>query len=175
MPRVMRATIDRVASRPSRFSASLVTAGWLPKEATKVGRAVIKTKTPTARHPIERKLEQFQRRRVDPMCVFNHPEYRPVLGEPHQLIEEDCERAVATLLQRQRERTVTSRSVDAHERRRQRRGLTDIVHGSGQKGFESIQTTIETVIIFKARGVSDLLDRRVERAVYMIRRALIAQ
>ena len=45
LPRVMCATIACIAARVSRFSASRVTTGWLPKDATKIGRAVIITST----------------------------------------------------------------------------------------------------------------------------------
>ena len=52
LPRVMCATIARIAARVSRFRASRVTTGWLPKDATKIGRAVIMTSTRAlASHP----------------------------------------------------------------------------------------------------------------------------
>ena len=120
----------------SRFRASRVTTGWLPKDATKIGRAVIMTST-RALHPIQRQLDQLQGRGIDPVRVLDHPQHGPTAGEPGQLIDEDGERAAAALLRRQHERAVPDRRVETHERRHQGRGLADIVGSPGEQCLES--------------------------------------
>ena len=124
---------------------------------------------------IQREFDQLQRRRIDPMRVLDHPQHRLTAGKPCQLVDEDGKRAVAALLRGQGERAVARSSLEPNERRHQRGNLADIAGGLGQQRLQPVQAALRRVVLGKAGGVSDLLDRGVERAVDMIGRTLVAQ
>ena len=124
---------------------------------------------------IQREFNQFESRRIDPMRVLDHPKHRLIAGKPCQLVDEDGECAVAALLGWQGERAVTRFSLEPNERRHQRGNLADIAAGLGQQRLQQVQAALRRVVLGKADGLSDLLDRGVERAVDMIGRTLVAQ
>ena len=154
LPRVMRATIACVAARASRFSARRVTTGWLAKEATKVGRAVISRRTLRLLHAIQRQLDQLQRRRIDPVRVFDHPQHRLAAGQPGELVDQGGKRAAAALLRGQGRRAIARRPVETHKRREQRCRGGAIVAGLREQRLEPLQSPIGVVVRGKAGGMA---------------------
>ena len=108
------------------------------------------------------------------MRVLDDEQYRLAPGQPEQLIEQDLEGAHALLLQADRELAIALLAIEAEQRRDQmgllRRRVERLLH----QRLQLVEPGRVAVVGLESGGQGQLLDRRVERAVRVVRRALMA-
>ena len=130
---------------------------------------------PLARDPPDQPVEQLQRGRVGPVQVLEDAQHRLPAGEAGHLLDQDVDRRLPLPLRRRGERRVAPLRRDGQERRDQRGGLARPVRPSRQQGLELVQLGGRRVVPPEAGGPLQVLDRRVERGVDVVGRALVVQ
>src|SRR6267143_1994611 len=73
--------------------------GWPPKPCWKVGRVVTSIMTRALATWTE--IDEFKRRRIDPMRIFEHEQDGLTARQPHELVDERLQCAGSLLLRRQ--------------------------------------------------------------------------
>jgi hypothetical protein len=106
--------------------------------------------------------------------VLEKHEERLLARESLHLVEQSRKRLAALLRGRETERRIAGSRGNRQHRGNQRR---DLAHAVGREAdlLELVELRLGRLLRRNARGALKLLDERIERAVAMVRRALIAQ
>ncbi len=117
--------------------------------------------------------EQLERRRIDPVNVFENEQHRLEAGEAVELADQRLDRKVLLPLRGQLQFRIAPLG-----RQRQERGVqADVAEAAGstarEQGFQLPELALGRVLDVEPRRELDLADDRIEWAVGVMRRALV--
>jgi len=118
--------------------------------------------------PLEAALDQLQRGRVDPVCVFDDHQHGSLLGHLEQLLDHHLQRALAQHLRCHFQRAVAPRAVEPQQRGVQGRRFLVVAH----QRFEFVERRFGRIVHLEACRAAQALHHRPQRAARVIGRAL---
>ena len=122
--------------------------------------------------PLDRKLQQFEARRVDPVNVLIDHQHRLQGREPDEPLDHRFERHLLLKLRRKVEARIATILRKPHGGRDQRHHRGHVIRPERHHGLELGQLGLCRVMRLEVRGALELVYQRVERAACMMRRAL---
>ena len=125
--------------------------------------------------PLHREVEQLERGRIDPMRVLEHHQHRASRRQPLELGEERPEGAGLLLLRRQGRQREAALGRQREELGEEGGDLGHVGDRAGEQRLELGELGRVVVGAGEARRPRELLDDRVERAVRVVRGAMVAE
>jgi hypothetical protein len=132
-------------------------------------------KNPQGLYAVDEEIKHLQRRGIDPVDVLVDGEHRLDCGKALKLVEEDLERALFLPLRAVAEVRIAPLRRDSEQRRDQRHRFGEPLCACGNQSLKLAELGLGRVVAREARRALQEADHRVERAVGVMRRAVVAE
>ena len=152
-----------------------MTWAWPVQGGLNSGRKVISTSDGQTLHPLDQLIERLKGRGIDPVHVLVDREHRLLGRQALDLVDQCLEGALLLVLRGQRQCRVALPGLDPEQGSHERHGLAERLGGLRKQRFELVEPGLGPIVSREARGAFEEPDDGIERAVGMVRRAVVPE